>query len=145
MKRRKKLWIAFAALAVVVALCAIALLYRPVPFDFLRGARLREIKTYTDGSAHYVRVTYFVPRITARVAAEARPELRPELGWASSDAGWYVAFVNAKRDESVHIEALDPVMQDRIAVYVSVTRPAHLFDRIRAWLGGDTEDLHRAS
>jgi hypothetical protein len=92
MKRRKKLWIACAALAVVVALCAFALTYTPVPYDFLDGATVERVERAsgpsmtgpTKGDTLY---EYQVEGTLEEVLAIARNELTSEKGWTWHDLG----------------------------------------------------------
>jgi hypothetical protein len=80
-KRRKKLWIACVALAGVVALCALALLYRPVPYRFLEGSRYVKSEYWVDGGDEATYSFYRLHGTVDSVFERASAELSPQNGW----------------------------------------------------------------
>ena len=104
MKRRKKLWIACAAVAVVVASCAVALFYRPVPHQFMVGAHWEEtqIPSMMPGTAFR---TYTLHGEYDSVVDQAKAELRAEDGWRTvgSAGNGSLIIANDDRDEDVHL------------------------------------------
>jgi hypothetical protein len=147
MKRRKKLWIACAALAVVLALCAYALIYRPKPYDFLSGARLDGVRvgrTYARMASTTALAPSKEERTTYKYALDesfesvtdaARRELREPDGWMWSDVeeGLMLALAwNSVTEESVAIYKTGG--EGRQRAHVTVIRPTTLFDRTLAWL-----------
>ena len=138
MKRRKKLWIACAALAVVVALCAGALLYRPVPYRFLEGSRYEK----TDVDMHRLRVgTYRAYRVNgtmSSVTARAKSELAPQDGWEVYYVDHQVTFKQG--DNWVLLTSGLATAQEwfpdepgTVSVVVIVEKPTFI-GRLHAWL-----------
>jgi len=146
MKRRKKLWIACAALAVVVALCAFALLYRPKPYDFLNGARLVKVSNEVY-YANLSSTTVLAPPKTAHTTyryeleedfdsatAAARMELTKEGNWewSAPDGLNMASAINRVRLESVAIYETGRAGQPR--VHVTVSKRTSTLDRVVGWL-----------
>ena len=141
MKRRKKLWIACAALAVVVGLCAFALLYRQRPYRFLDGAELNRVGIsryglwYPPGrSPHdYACYEYKMTGTVQSVAAEAQSDLDPYDGWVwnlPSDA----SAVNRAEDAWVSIQVPKATSSNSSGVKVVVCGRATAYDRFQEWL-----------
>ncbi len=144
MKRRKRLWIACAALAVVVVLCAFALAYRPAPYEFLRDARPTNIAVYkfypnlpagTTRTVDYVSCTYALDGTVEAVVKAARQELPASDGWrwGSGTQNNYAAN-RAPEFALVAIEPLYPENPKAPRVCVRTAFPATPMDRIMAWL-----------
>ena len=143
MKRRKKLWIACAALAVVVALCTFALLYRPAPpYRFLDGAVLdrfevRTVPPYAVPAGPRLlpkRVTFSAYKVTGTVESvtkAAAKELPAMDGWVwvssnlaehPGQRGWitFVTANDATGDEAAH-------------VWVKIQRDTTFLDQLFVW------------
>ncbi len=146
MKRRKKLWIAGAALAVVVMLCALALLFRPKPYDFLNGARLVGVssdRAYVSLGTTTALALPMKERTTYRYTLErdfesvtvaAGRELTKQDDWVwSAPDGLMVATAwNRTGDDSVAI--YESGGEERKRVHVTVTVPTSTLDRVLTWL-----------
>jgi hypothetical protein len=146
MKRRKKIWITCAAMVVVVVLCALALLSRPVPYRFLEGSRYEGTEVYNaPGTSTYYFIRYYRMRGTVDpVAGKAQAELTPQDGWMlDRHPGGDVQF--CKTGHVVLITAYEtPYAAERVrftyvpgAVLIRVFAPATFADRVIAWF----EDL----
>jgi hypothetical protein len=140
MKRRKKLWIAFAALTVVVMLCAAALFYRPVPYRFLHETRPDYIRTaghsvIPTSAREYTAYIYRVEGSVEAIAAEAHKELTDEAGWAWSRQFGYEVGWQPRREESVVIQTdTELSASGGPCVTVIIEHPTALLDRFRQWL-----------
>ncbi len=150
MKRRKKLWIACAALGVVVALCAFALLYRPVPYKFLDGASLVGVSnksTYLSLSSTTALAPPMKELTTYRYAFEgsfesvtaiARKELTAQdhWRWSGGDDGLMLATAwNGVEERSVAIyDSGKTPGTENPRVHVTVTKPTSPLDRVLAWM-----------
>jgi hypothetical protein len=137
-KRRKKLWIACAALAVVVTLCALALCYRPGEYEFLRDSKMVQARTWFASSTMPLtrRVTYCyrMDGPYEEVLTAAKRDLIVEERWGSIDVGEQGAVFVLKADErSVVIFKPQPGFE---RVQVTVTSDATLFDRMIVWMNG---------
>jgi len=142
MRRRKKLWIVCAALAVVVALCAFTLLYRPVPYRFLEGSRYVKTVIFSDMASR----RYIVRGTVNSVTARALEELTPQDGWKSdsvSDGPVLISkprsrvsvFIGAKLGGPAFFPPGEPWIRNQPGtVSVIVTEPTTLFDRFLVWL-----------
>ncbi len=144
-KRRKKIWIACAALAVVVALCAFALFYRSSPYQFLRGATLVSIDVASEPFSipRPPDRTYFKYRLRgafAGVVAAAREELAPKDGWEEWTQDEYSLLTHDDRGEViVATKGAWGSKKDRFAyepgtIQVLVVRPTTTLDRVLAWM-----------
>jgi hypothetical protein len=137
-KRRKKLWIVCAALAVVVALCAFALLYRTVPYKFLEGSKLDKIVLaegdLSDGTwgAWTIRV-YISNKPADIVLAAARKELDPADGWVIEEHPAVVSFRRDKTDEAINVGSVNSRKHPLTGGAGVFTRTT-LQDRVLVWL-----------
>ncbi len=149
MKRRKKLWIACAALVVLVALCTLALAYRPAPpYRFLQESRLEGISNYSFGVRNsstaappppkpdITTYRYVVEGSFESVAAEARKELTDEENWEWSITEGFVACARKPmQDEFVAVHATGKSADaGSQSVIVTVTKETTLLDRVLAWM-----------
>lgn len=138
MKRRKKLWIASAALAVVVVLCAYAWTYRPMRYRFLDGAVYEGTSVDVPHSTGEPLIATHRFRLegtwlSALMAADA--ELTKAQGWTPiGDPAWM--FSHTTSETSVVIYRSEWVTH-RVtpgAIYVYVNEPATTWDRILNWI-----------
>lgn len=143
MKRFKKVWIVCAALAVVVALCAFALLNRPVPYRFLEGSHYEktEIVPILLEEHDVAMREYRVQGSLDAVAERAIAELRPADGWQHERARNYVHITNSNQEDLLTLTCLSP--QERQdgglparsdTVWVYIVRPATPMDRFLVWM-----------
>jgi hypothetical protein len=141
-KQRKKLWIACAALVVVVALCAAALLYQPVPYRFLEGSQYlgNEIVGYagTERTHH----AYRVHGTFDSVVESARLELTPKEGWSVHVYPKAVELKKARKivaildDTPGRLTGQGSSPDVRETVHVGVSEPTTLLDRVLSWMSG---------
>ena len=138
MKRRKKIWIACAALGVVVALCAFVWTYRPMHYRFLDGA------VYEGTSIAVSHSTRESPRASHRfrlkgtwesALSAVAAELSTAQGWKpTGNPAWM--FSHTTSETSVVFYRSEWVTH-RVtpgAIYVYVNEPATTWDRILNWL-----------
>ncbi len=138
MKRRKKIWIACAALAVVVVLSAFALHYRPVPYEFLRDAipvsAGSNIVERSWGPVRYLSIQRFlIDDSLASVADRSMNELTTEDGWewrGSISDGKIEGYSSAKNQ----VVELIATPTEHNYVSVSTTRPANFLEGAYHWL-----------
>ncbi len=136
-KRRKSIWIAGAALA-VLALGAFASLYRPAPYEFLRGAAIERGSSARLGQEPAkTRRAYTTAASLGEVVASAKKELTPEKGWkwntpAEMDppicenvaAETWIAFYHSD----------DVPLDGPRRIVVVVVRPTHFGDGFFTWI-----------
>ena len=148
MKRRKKLWIICAALA-VVGLCTVALMTRPRQFAFLRGATVESVDI--ESSAHgppgvWVITGYQRDCTITEFIEGAREELKLDEGWRWPDeplffrrAGDGPIVENPGEQTSVWFGqptgSTVPPLEWKEPVEVQVMRPATPFERLLYWAG----------
>ncbi len=130
-----------AAGAVVVALCAFALLSRPASYRFLEASRyeMTEVDRGIGGPGQAYR--YFsVPGTIESVTSMVAKELRKEDGWQLYRTGDIVQFSNAGIPTVVGVAPRAHVFGSRAdeprTVIIIVVEPATLSDRVLARLQG---------
>jgi hypothetical protein len=141
MKLRNRRWVVCATLAVVVALCALALLSRRAPYRFLGASRyeMTEVHRGIGGPGQAYR--YFsVPGTVESVTAMVAKELRNEDGWQLYRTGDTVQFSNAGIPTVVGVAPRAHVFGRRAdeprTVIIIVVEPATLSDRVLTRLQG---------
>ncbi|MEX2244837.1 MAG: hypothetical protein WD716_13450 [Fimbriimonadaceae bacterium] len=148
MKRRKKLWIACAALAVVVA-CTLALVTRSRQFEFLRGATVDsvDVSTNSHGPEGVWGITEYQLDCTITEFNErARKELTSDKGWRWPDEpqlfrgpGFFTIVENALEKTVVSFgqpwNSAVPPLEWKGPVSIQVIRPATPIGRLRYWAG----------
>ncbi len=138
MKKRKWLWITCATVAVVVAVCLIALAYSPVPFRFLAGAKLSPTEpfAYVHGPTDSVLLTaYRAKGPMDALVGRARKELAPDPDWVwGTDEFGDPACTNSAEGRTIQF-FVDPegMASDPHQVTVIHSRPATFLDRLRDW------------
>ena len=148
MKRRKKLWIASAALAVVVALCALALLYRQVPYRFLEGTTFVSVRPFTGvlqsywssplrSASDYTIYEYRTERSADDVFDTAYRELKGRAEWQyliTIGGGSYECW-NDRSNEMISIDYINNDIEGRKPfVRIKEIHPTTTIDRVLNWL-----------
>ncbi len=142
MKRRKKLWIACAALAVVIVLCVLSLTNKPPPHLFLRTAKFEgsdssRITLSTGEKQLYEFREYKVEGTLGDVLADAQKELTAGKGWT-----WWVESDQAYGwvDKSGHGVTIKPEpgrsFDGKPFMIVTTQQPATQAERLWLWLNG---------
>lgn len=133
-----------AALAVVVALCSFALLYRPVPYRFLEGSHYEKteiVNLFWLGAKDAASQEYRVQGPLDAVVEVAIAELRPADGWQHDRRSNYLYISSSKQEDLLTLTCLSP--QERQVggsparsdtVWVYIVRPATPIDRFLAWI-----------
>ncbi len=142
MKRSKKIWIVCAALAVVVVLCAFALLYRPVPYRFLEGSRYVKTEYARQADIDFAVRSYRVRGTVDSVAKRAQLELTPQDGWrlprrypdGSVQFGNGDIGVNITTKEIYVEPEFEPMAEVPGTVYVTIDEEATFIDRVLVWI-----------
>ena len=144
MKRRKKLWIAYG----VLALCAFALLYRPVRYRFLEGTTLvsvrshvGSVRTYWSGPGRPASDLTVHEYRTARSAFDvfdtAYKELKPNGDWEHviTIGGGSYECINNRTDEMIAIDYIDYDLKGKEPfVRIQEIHPTTAIDRVLVWL-----------
>ncbi len=137
MKRHKKLWIALVALTVVVGLCALALISRPAPYEFLRDASLQSYGIVSSPTGDLLLSRYRLKGSWEDTVNAAQRELTSEDGWKRSEDAAEVEFNSYPKGVSVNVSVGFRLVDDefrRVPVTVIVLRPATPLDRLRTWI-----------
>lgn len=137
-KRFTRTWIVVAALAFVVTVCALALIYRPANYKFLQGADSDDpIQVRTSGSASafgpVVLQKYAVGGPINAVMADARLELAAADGWTWEVLSKDVAACTRTADRT-SIQFYADSNKSRPQTYVRIYRPETPLDRFLAWI-----------
>ena len=146
MKRRKKIWIACAALAVVAA-CTLAFMTRARQFEFLRGATVDSVDISTNSHGPegvWVITEYQLDCTITEFNERARKELTSEKGWRWPDEprlfdgpGYFTIVENAREKTAVSFgqpwNSAVPPLEWKGPVSVQVNRPATPIERLRYW------------
>ena len=126
-------------MVVVLALCALALLFRLMPYGFLRGAQVKTLQIETirrPGSADQLVLTnYLVKGTPDEVVGRARRELTAETNWTWSDdtEGIFTAS-NGADHTGLSILSGQRQLNHGPATSVFILRPATLLDRVLEWI-----------
>jgi hypothetical protein len=138
-KRRKGIWIAGAAV-VVVAMGAFAAFYRPVPYEFLRGAAIQRGASVKMGDAPGVtKRAYKATGTLDAVVTRAKAELTTEKGWEWSTPRVMDPPIckNSSTETWIAFYHSDDVPLDgpRRPVVI-VARPTRFGDNFFTWIAG---------
>ena len=113
------LW-SLGAVALVALLASALLLPEPVPFQFLKGAKLLEVEIYTlpGASDDLMLAVYVVPKTREAVLEEARKELFAE-GWRADTSSNF--FAPGLSGEIVSV----PDQSQVVSVDPTIVKPGH--------------------